>query len=269
MNDREPLPLIGLIPAAGKGARFGLPFPKELLPIPTEPGYVPVAQSVLSSIMAAGATHVVFVVSPAKSQLVEYFGGGKRFGCNLSYVVQEPGGSQTASTSPGLAHALDSGYHLTSGKTVLFGMADTILNPPDLFRAALDRFRAQGGCDVLLLLFPAESPRDSGMVNLDERGFVRAVCDKPLETTLTKMWGAMIWGPAFTEFLHRSVQERNAGDFAQILNDAIAHGLSLRGFDVPGGAFADVGTSAAYARMAQLPEGPPAAFSARAGAQAE
>lgn len=269
MNDREPLPLIGLIPAAGKGARFGLPFPKELLPIPSAPGYVPVARSVLSSILAAGATHVVFVVSPAKSQIVEYFGGGRRFGCNLSYVVQESGNTAAVSTSPGLAEALDAAYHLICGKTVLFGMADTILNPPDLFRAALDQFRCPGGCDVLLLLFPAESPKDAGMVDLDEGGSVRAVCDKPRETTLTKMWGGMIWSPTFTEFLHRSVRDGEAADFAQILNDAIAGGLLLRGFEVPGGVFADVGSSAAYARIAQPAERTLAAFSARSGGQAE
>lgn len=268
MNAVQPSELIGLIPAAGRGVRFGLPFPKELLPILSEPGYVPVVQSVLSRITAAGVPHTVFVVNPAKHQLIEYFADGSRFACNLSYVVQQRGGDQGDSPSPGLAHALDSGYHLTRGKTVVCGMADTLLDPPDLFLPALGHFLAHP-CDLLLLLFPAGSPKDSGMVDFDPDGTVRAVCDKPLETSLTKMWGAMIWGPVFTGFLHRCVQDLGIGDFARILNDAIAGGLVLRGFEVPGGAFADAGTPAGYARMAQTSRSHSAAFSAQAGGRTE
>ena len=120
--------MIGLIPAAGKGVRLGLPYPKELYPIIRENRYKPVAQFVLDNMTTAGLKHVVFVVNETKHQLVGYFGSGRRFGCDISYVVQEPAnGNGADSTSPGLAHALDAAYHLTRGKTVFFGMADTIM----------------------------------------------------------------------------------------------------------------------------------------------
>ncbi|MFN3335463.1 MAG: sugar phosphate nucleotidyltransferase, partial [Caldilinea sp.] len=106
--------LIGLIPAAGKGVRLGLPYPKELYPVIRNNRYKPVAQFVVDNLTLAGLRHIVLVINETKHQLVGYFGNGQRFGCNISYVVQEAlnGDGAVQSTSPGLAHALDSAYHL-------------------------------------------------------------------------------------------------------------------------------------------------------------
>ena len=109
---------IGLIPAAGKGLRLGLPYPKELYPIIRDNHYKPIAQFVLTNLTVAGLQHVVFVINETKHQLISYFGNGQRFGCQISYVVQERLNHQGESTSPGLANALDSAYHLVKDKTV-------------------------------------------------------------------------------------------------------------------------------------------------------
>jgi glucose-1-phosphate thymidylyltransferase len=133
MNDD----MIGLIPAAGKGVRLGLPYPKELYPIIRENRYKPISQFVVQNLTTAGIEHIVFVINETKHQLVGFFGNGHRFGCHLSYVVQEQNTQIGKSTSPGLAHALDSAYHLVRGKTVCFGMADTIMQPEDIFTRGL------------------------------------------------------------------------------------------------------------------------------------
>jgi len=129
--------VIGLIPAAGRGVRLGLPYPKELYPIIRDNRYKPISQFVLNNLTVAGLDHVVIVVNETKHQLIGYFGNGQRFGCHISYVVQETRSGSDMSTSPGLAHALDSAYHLVKGKTVCFGMADTIMRPTDVFASAL------------------------------------------------------------------------------------------------------------------------------------
>ena len=131
--------LIGLIPAAGKGVRLGLPYPKELYPVIRENRYKPISQFVLDNLTSANVRHTAIVINETKHQLIGYFGSGRRFGCDISYVVQEPILSSGQSTSPGLAQALDSAYHLTKDKTVFFGMADTIMQPEDVFKTA-DRF---------------------------------------------------------------------------------------------------------------------------------
>ena len=43
--------VIGLIPAAGKGMRLGLPYPKELYPVIRDNHYKPIAQFALASMM--------------------------------------------------------------------------------------------------------------------------------------------------------------------------------------------------------------------------
>ncbi len=231
--------LIGLIPAAGKGVRLGLPYPKELYPVIRNNHYKPIAQFVVDNLTSSGARHVVFVVNETKHQLIGYFGNGHRFGCNISYVVQEPAQSQSKSTSPGLAHALDSAYHLTQGKTVFFGMADTIMQPQDLFAQAHRAASVED--DVILILFSTTRPEKFGMVKMDADNRVLEVVDKPQQTALTKMWGSIIWRPRFTEHLHDYVQQ-GIGDFALIMNDAIAKGMKFRGVHMVNQPYIDLGT---------------------------
>lgn len=231
---------IGIIPAAGQGLRLGLPYPKELYPIIRENRYKPVSQFVLDSLVRSGIRQVVFVINETKHQLIGYFGDGRRFGCDIAYAVQERGVAADQSTSPGLAHALDAAYHLTRGRTVFFGMADTIMEPPDVFARA---WRAAGdGADVVLVLFPTSRPEKFGMVRTANGGRVVEVVDKPRQTDLTHMWGCIIWRPSFTEHLHRAVREQGVSDFARVLNDAIDAGMSVRAFPVPDGTYADLGT---------------------------
>ena len=196
--------LIGLIPAAGKGLRLRLPYPKELYPIIRDNRYKPISQFVLENLTATPTEHVVFVINETKHQLVGYFGDGHRFGCHISYVVQEARESASRSTSPGLGHALDAAYHLTRGKTVLFGMADTIMEPVDLFARMLDK--ASPDDDVIMGLFPTDRPHKFGMTAFDEEDRIPHIIDKPKETDLTHMWGCIIWRPRFTEHLHAYIE---------------------------------------------------------------
>lgn len=231
---------IGLIPAAGKGVRLGLPYPKELYPVIRDNHYRPIAQFVVNNLTTAGLQHIVFVINETKHQLVGYFGNGQRFGCNISYVVQETGNNQDKSTSPGLAHALDSAYHLTQGKTVFFGMADTIMQPTQVFRHAYDAATPED--DVILAMFTTERPEKFGMVRLDQKTHrVEKIVDKPKQTDLTEMWGCIIWRPRFTEHLHECVQQ-GISDFAQIMNCAMEMGMRFRGVHMAGGTYIDLGT---------------------------
>lgn len=232
--------LVGLIPAAGKGVRLGLPYPKELYPVIRENRYKPIAQFVLDNLTAAGLKHVVIVINETKHQLIGYFGDGHRFDCHISYVVQERSNQASASTSPGLAHALDSGYHLTKGKTVCFGMADTIMRPENVYDLSLKS--ADEDDDVILVLFETERPEKFGMVRLDSGNRVVEIVDKPSQTDLKEMWGCIIWRPSFTEYLHESVRRKGISDFAKIMNYAISDGLRFRGVSIIEGTYIDLGT---------------------------
>jgi glucose-1-phosphate thymidylyltransferase len=238
---------IGLIPAAGKGVRLGLPYPKELYPVIRNNHYKPISQFVVDNLTNAGLQHIVFVVNETKHQLMGYFGNGQRFGCNISYVIQEVIEGKTKSTSPGLAHALDSAYHLTSGKTVFFGMADTLMQPHDVFARAYQASSMED--DVILALFTTTRPEKFGMVKADPDMRILEIIDKPRQTELTEMWGCIIWRPRFTEYLHCCVAEEGISDFARIMNDAIASGMKFRGVPMTDGAYIDLGT---YEEIADL-----------------
>lgn len=230
MNEK----LIGVIPAAGKGVRLGLPFPKELYPVIRHNRHRPVAQFVLENLTVAGVQYVVFVINETKHQLIGYFGDGNRFGCHIVYAVQE----QT--NRLGLAHALNSAYHFVRTKTVCFGMADTIMTPPDVFRRILDATQAED--DVVLGLYRTEHPEKFGMVQVDKDNQVLQIIDKPPQTNLEYMWGCIVWRPRFTEYLHACVEYRHIMHFADVMNLAIEAGMRLRGVPIEDGNYADLGT---------------------------
>lgn len=232
--------LIGLIPAAGKGLRLGLPYPKELYPIIRDNRYKPIAQYVLENLTSAGIRDIVFVINETKHQLIGYFGSGSRFDCHISYVVQETEENDDQSTSPGLAYALDSAHHLTKSKIVCFGMPDTILNPHDVFSQVLSGWRL--GSSLALGLFPITRPEKSGAVELDSEGGVIQIIDKPERTSLTLGWACMVWKPDFTEYLHLCVNSSNIVDFAEVMNSAIKLGMDFQGTPIKDGSYIDLGT---------------------------
>lgn len=232
--------IIGLVPAAGKGLRLGLPYPKELYPLIRNNRYRPVAQFVLENLTTAHVPQAVFVINETKHQLIGYFGDGHRFGIDISYVVQEQVVENGGSTSPGLAHALDSAYHLVKDKTVYFGMADTIMEPTDVYSRAARQLRSDD--DVVLTLFATSRPEKFGMVRFDEDLRVLEIVDKPKQTDLTEMWGCIIWRASFTQHLHECVQKKGMRDFARIMNSAISQGMRFRAARMTDGKYIDLGT---------------------------
>jgi len=234
--------LIGLIPAAGMGSRLGLPFPKELYPIVNGKKYKPVSQYIFDQILQAGVDHIVFVVNEQKHQLMQYFGNGHRFNCNISYVVQEGLRDQhSRSVTPGLAEAMDAAYHLVKDKIVVFGMPDTIISPDHIFKAALQAMDESH--DLLLCLFKTDKPEKSGMVRLGpEETTVLEIKDKPAKTELEWMWGSIIWRPSFNEFLHEAVTNQGIYDYGTIFNAALKSGLKFGGAKFEQGAYLDIGT---------------------------
>jgi len=226
---------IGVIPAAGQGTRLGLPFPKELWPLPAQAGYVPVAFRSVEILLAAGVTRIVIVTSPEKPGIMRYFGDGSRFGAEFIYVCQET--SPRLGKSAGLAEALDCAYTVTMNRHVAFVMPDTYVYPSNSVETLVSE---ADGADVVLGLFPTDKPHKFGMVR---RGGDRAIeiIDKPSHTDLRLMWGIVVWSPRFSDHL-RSCIKTDAPDFATIMNRAIACRLDVRAIEIPRGHYIDFGT---------------------------
>jgi glucose-1-phosphate thymidylyltransferase len=96
----------GIIPAAGAGSRIKpLAFSKELLPVGSrvEDGHErprAVSEYLVERMTLAGADKLCFVISPGKTDILEYY-GARLWGADIAYVVQPaPCGLCDASSAP-------------------------------------------------------------------------------------------------------------------------------------------------------------------------
>src|SRR5688572_24357091 len=112
----------GIIPAAGKGSRIQpLAFSKELLPVGsriTDGTERPLAVSeyLIERMIAGGATRICFVVSPGKSDILEYY-GSRVYSADVCYTVQ----TQPSGLCDALFRALP---FISPGEQILFGLPD-------------------------------------------------------------------------------------------------------------------------------------------------
>src|SRR3954453_11731387 len=135
----------GIIPAAGAGSRIQpLAFSKELLPVGSRlEGAMErpraVSEYLVERMIAGGATKLCFVISPGKSDIMEYYGAGIGTAA-ICYVVQ--------SRPAGLCDAIFRALPLIHpDEPVLIGLPDTIWFPQDALRMLDDR-------ELSFLLFP-------------------------------------------------------------------------------------------------------------------
>ena len=84
----------GIIPAAGIGSRIQpLAFSKELLPVGSRHDANgverprAVSEHLVERMLVAGATKIAFIISPGKSDILEYY-GGQIGGATICYLVQ-------------------------------------------------------------------------------------------------------------------------------------------------------------------------------------
>ncbi len=241
-------PPVGLLPAAGRGLRFGASgYAKELFPLLFEgPAGEdlpprPICELALRSMRRAGAERCVTVISPEKLELVRVLGDGDAVGLSLTYVVQrEPRGlpDVVRCASPWLA-----------GEEVVFAMPDTVFLPDDAL-AQVHAARVAWAADLVLGVFPANEPERLGPVELGDDGEVLAVHDKPGPTPHRNTWGVASWGPRFTELCctweaTRATSHADAsreGVLGHVFEAARTGGLAVRAVTFPGGRFLDVGT---------------------------
>jgi dTDP-glucose pyrophosphorylase len=228
----------GIVPAAGIGSRIQpLAFSKELLPVGsrldggTERPKA-VSEYLLERMLRAGADKICIVVSPGKSDIMEYYGGGFG-GAHLCYVVQpEP---------RGLCDAIFRALPLIGpAEQVLVGLPDTVWFPED----GLARLPA----DVLsFLLFPVVRPELFDAVVTDPAERVIEIQVKQPGAASTWIWGAFRMPAKVLRALHDLWQERRREDLyvGTLVNAYLARGGEARAVRA-GEAYVDVGTLGGY-----------------------
>lgn len=218
---------IGLIPCAGSATRIhGIP--KALLPV--NDGYL--LGRLVDAMRAMGVQGIIGTTPENASFLHRYSKGG------FVYVVdQYVTMSETILSCKGFA-TVDK----VVTEDVLFGMPDAYTEDDNVYpklAAALE-----DGAQVAVALFRARPHQHlkAGMCDTDGNQVV-SVEDKPPETILAWLWGALAWKPVFWE--HLRPDDPHVG---YALPRAIAAGLDVRAVRMEGGYY-DCGTFLEYEEL--------------------
>lgn len=237
----------GIIPAAGAGSRIQpLAFSKELLPVGSQisdgqerPRAV--SEYLVERMILGGATKLCFVISPGKTDILQYY-GSRVWGADIAYVVQPAPG--------GLCDAVFRAVPLIApDEQVVIGLPDTIWSPENAFRSLPDD-------KLSFLLFPVDRPELFDAVVTGENMSVREIQVKRKGATSHWIWGAIKMPGSTFHALHRLWCQAGRRDeyFGTLINAWIAQGGEALGIRA-GGDYVDVGTLDGYRRAIQLLDG--------------
>ena len=228
----------GIVPAAGIGSRIQpLAFSKELLPVGSrlDNGVerpCAVSEYLVERMIHGGADKICFVISPGKSDIMEYYGAS--YGnASIAYVVQpEP---------RGLCDAIFRAAPLIPpDESAIVGLPDTVWFPEKALLELPENI-------LSFLLFPVEHPQFFDAVVLDEGMRVREIQVKREDASSRWIWGAFKMPGHVLEALRRLWRERNGEDeyIGTLVNAFLGQGGEAIGVKA-GESYVDVGTLHGY-----------------------
>jgi len=241
-----PTQYVALLPAAGEGTR--LPdriLSKELLPFGgAETGERPVISHLLGSVAQAGIRNVIVVIRHGKADIPDYLAGQEWQHVDFTYEF-------THGTS-GVPETVALGLQDAGSRNVVFGFPDILFEPQDAYTKLMHELE-NSNSDVVLGLFPTESPGKMDMVEIDADSHVVNIEIKPRTTSLTLTWILAIWKPEFSSFLIDLIDNHPArinslatgpggSHLGHVFQLAMAEGLRFGSVSFEQGRSLDIGT---------------------------
>jgi len=268
VSSSSPRPVVGLLPGAGHGSRIQpLPGSKEVLPVGMQPvdgaggkRVRVISQYLLEAYRRAGVDRAYWILREGKWDIPAYWQDGTRVGVELGYLMAQE-------WARGPAFTIDQAYPFVQDATVVVGFPDLVFTPDDAFRV-LVRDLAAMGSEVMLGVFPSDTPETVDMVDIADDGRIRAIDIKNPHSSCSLAWIIAAWTPSFTEWLHQFFGAILRGEpqpgpgkadefppewhLGNMFQAALADGCDIRGTVFPNGAFLDIGTPASLAHAMRL-----------------
>lgn len=232
--------MTGIIPAAGKGTRLGLPYPKELLPIALyEDRMLTVLESNILQMTSAGITNITIVLRPEKDIIRRYL-GDFAWGADLFYVYQE-----TNLTTEGLPDAVRAA-HTRSDLCVML-MGDVYFTEPGVVSKLVQAMNVRKNAVVGVGTWITDQPQRFGIVD-SEAGWVKSIVDKPDLTGWRDMWGCVAFRYGFWPYVFTETQTLSRA------MDRMARRGPVLSVQMPG-QYLDLGTPQSYLGGVSLVQG--------------
>lgn len=184
-----------VIQAGGKGTRIfeitGDVIPKPMLEIS---GY-PILYHQMMNLKKNGITDITVIIGHLGNVIKDYFGDGKQFGLNISYVEEDP--QKPLGTAGSLYFLKDK-----LEENFVFLLADVFI---DIDFEKMEQYHIANNADVTLLTHPNGHPFDSDLV-VEEGGVVKAFDYKSNDRTTYNYKnlvnaGVMIFSPSVFKYL--------------------------------------------------------------------
>ena len=142
--------------------------PKQLLPIANKP----MSQYCIESIKEAGITDIAIIIGGLGSSKVrEYYGNGKEFGVNITYIEQDE--------PRGIAHAIRLCKEFVNDEKFLVFLGDNIIQKP--ITDFVENF-TKSDYDATVLLCEVDNPSRFGIADVENEKIVK-ITEKPKKPT--------------------------------------------------------------------------------------
>ncbi|KUF20440.1 MULTISPECIES: glucose-1-phosphate thymidylyltransferase [Streptomyces] len=214
----------GLVLAGGSGTRLR-PIThtsaKQLVPVANRP----VLFYGLESLAEAGITQVGVVVGDTEQEIREAVGDGSRFGLDVTYIRQD--------APLGLAHGVRIAREFLGDSDFVMYLGDNFII--DGIVPFVEQFRSRPA-DAQILLTRVSDPSAFGVAELDERGEVRRLVEKP---EFPKSDLALVGVYLFTPAIHRAIDglapsARGELEITDAIQRLIEDGCPVRSSEITG-----------------------------------